>query len=158
MHSGMHDALEALGDLYEFGDERGLAEVARYLYAQADGEDGHIADGLNDAAITVEAECEYKIDDPWLVGDDADPPDVPYELDQFDVGGLDDIYGQGVAAGHATAVELIRAYHDRHVGDRDADDERPDYCDGLVEAQRRVIEHFGVDDPDPEWSAANAAS
>lgn len=156
MHNGMHDALDALADLYEFGEQRGVAEVARYLYAQADAEQGHLADGLSDAALIVAELCEYNIEDPWLVGDDGDAPDVPYDLDQFDVAGLDDIYGQGANAGNSAAVEKIRLYHDKHVGNRGEDDERPDYYDGLVEAQRRAVAMFG-NDPDPDWRPADAS-
>jgi len=158
MHSGMHRALEALGDLYEFGVQRGLAEAARFLYQESDAVDGgsHLHDGLNDGALTAANECGHDIDDGWLIGDAAGAPDVPFDLDQFDTAGLDDIYAQGMAQGVTDAVEAIRELHDRQP-ERDPD-ERPDYCDGLAEAQRRLIEQFGIDDPDPDWSAANATS
>lgn len=158
MHSGMFEALEALTDLYGFGEERGIAEVARYLLGEAEQVDGsHLRDGLQDAAIVVGQACQYGIDDGWLMGDDAHAPDVPYDLDHLDLTGLDSVYAQGATAGRVAAVEAIRVHHDKSF-DREPGDDRPDYCDGLVEAQRRVIEQFGIDDPDPEWSALNAAS
>ena len=157
MHGGMSDVLVALGQLFEFGEQRSLAKVARYLYQEAENEDDHLHDGLEDAALTVAETCQYNIEDGWLTGDDHDAPNVPFDLDNVDVACLDDIYIQGVDAGYTAAVMAIRVHHDAHVHNRGEDDGRPDYYDGLVEAQRRVIAMFDVDDPNPGWGQADAS-